>query len=65
MFLLLFPVVYANAILSVSTKAAAATGNTRPRRVARNNRACNRGGSTSGSATMSPEGIGAFPGLPN
>ena len=49
----------------ISTKAAAATGNTHPRRVARTNLACSKGGSISGSAIMSPGGMGALPGLRN
>jgi hypothetical protein len=55
----------AKAVLSNSTKAAAATGNTRPRRVARTSLACSKGGSISGSAIMSPGGMGALPGLRN
>ena len=55
----------AKAVLSNSTKAAAATGNTRPRRVARTSLAWSRGGSISGSAIMSPGGMGALPGLRN
>lgn len=56
---------YANALFSCSTNAAAATGSTRLRRVASSNRACSKGGSIKGRATMSPGGISALPGLRN
>ena len=56
---------HANALFICSTNEAAATGRTRLRRVASSSRACNSGGSTSGSAIMSPGGISALPGLRN
>ena len=46
-------------------KVAAATGNTRPRRIARTSRACVSDGSASGNAIMSPGGMRALPGLRN
>ena len=55
----------ANTLFSCSTNAAAATGSTRLRRVASSNRACSKGGSINGRATMSPGGISALPGLRN